>query len=224
MVLLGKIKYINPSLLKDNKSNPFKKLKRDEFIKFTESIKSKGIINPIVINNKNVILEGHNRKDAALFLKMEVVPVIIADVVNTEDEFEIQAQLNINRRQIGYNDKKKLIYDRYLDLIKSNDNRGKNRWESKTVNMAKLISSKTGIPEGTISRIIVDIKKDLLVKETKLGIYSLPEKNFASAVKLYKQYKEIEKKEKALKRERLNIKKLIEAITPIKNVEILISN
>ena len=45
--------------------------------KFIADIKKDGFINPIKINQDNIIIGGHRRFEAAKYLKLETIPVII---------------------------------------------------------------------------------------------------------------------------------------------------
>lgn len=72
------IKQIKITELKPYYNNP---RKNDQAVsKVAESIQAFGFQNPIICDNKMVIIAGHTRWKAALQLKLESVPVIIADL------------------------------------------------------------------------------------------------------------------------------------------------
>ena len=51
-----------------------------------KSIESFGFLNPIIVDADGVIICGHTRYEAAKNLKMETVPVIVADDLTKEQE------------------------------------------------------------------------------------------------------------------------------------------
>jgi len=70
----SELKYLPVSELRENPEN-FYQDEEDEM--FDESIKREGILKPIIIDENNVILDGHRRYRRALKYKIERVPVII---------------------------------------------------------------------------------------------------------------------------------------------------
>ena len=49
------------------------------------SIKSKGVLTPLIITKDNIIISGHSRYYACLKLKMETIPAIESDITNQLD-------------------------------------------------------------------------------------------------------------------------------------------
>lgn len=66
------------------KDNPRKHTDR-QVLQIAESISEFGFVNPILIDEKNMILAGHGRFLAAQKLELETVPVVIVDNL-TEDQ------------------------------------------------------------------------------------------------------------------------------------------
>lgn len=66
---------------------PYEKNPRhnDEAVKYVaNSIKEFGFKNPIIIDKNNVIIAGHTRLKASIYLNLESVPCIIADDLTEE--------------------------------------------------------------------------------------------------------------------------------------------
>ena len=74
---------MNLSEIKPYENNP--RIKSKEAIKaVAESIKEFGFKQPIVVDKNNIIIVGHTRYEAAKKLKLDEVPVIVADELNEE--------------------------------------------------------------------------------------------------------------------------------------------
>lgn len=83
-----KIEMISLDRIKEYPNHRFRKIKKwDEFV---ESIKQHGILMPLLLINdkddpeKYIVLAGHNRRAAAIELKMPQIPAVIMNV----DEIE----------------------------------------------------------------------------------------------------------------------------------------
>ena len=71
------IKYYSPDQLKPYEKNPRKNLNVD---KVADSIIEFGFQQPIVVDKDMVVIVGHTRLEASKKLKLDKVPVIIADI------------------------------------------------------------------------------------------------------------------------------------------------
>jgi len=71
------IKYLSPSELKPYDRNPRKNLNVD---KVADSLKEFGFQQPIVVDKKMIVIVGHTRLEASKKLKLDKVPVLIADI------------------------------------------------------------------------------------------------------------------------------------------------
>jgi len=71
------IKYYSPDQLKPYEKNPRKNLNVD---KVADSLKEFGFQQPIVVDKDMVVIVGHTRLEASKKLKLDKVPVIIADI------------------------------------------------------------------------------------------------------------------------------------------------
>jgi ParB-like chromosome segregation protein Spo0J len=59
---------------------------RFEYKSLKSSIASKGVQTPVVINQNNVILDGHHRVKACRELSIENIPVLVKSFDNKFDE------------------------------------------------------------------------------------------------------------------------------------------
>ena len=71
------IKYISPNELIPYENNPRKNLNVD---KVADSLKEFGFQQPIVVDKGMVVIVGHTRLEASKKLKLDKVPVLIADI------------------------------------------------------------------------------------------------------------------------------------------------
>ncbi|AKU80305.1 ParB/RepB/Spo0J family partition protein [Spiroplasma turonicum] len=82
--------YIDINILKPNPYQPRKVFDDEEIIELSESIKTHGIIQPIIINNDNEIVAGERRMRAAKIAGLKTVPVIIINLSKVQmEEFAI---------------------------------------------------------------------------------------------------------------------------------------
>lgn len=88
------VKELNPALY-----NP-RKWSEDAVAQLTESIKSFGLVDPILVNSspdrKNVVIGGHFRLKVAKDLGIKEVPVVYIDIPDIEREKELNIRLNKN--------------------------------------------------------------------------------------------------------------------------------
>ncbi|QBQ08198.1 chromosome partitioning protein ParB [Spiroplasma gladiatoris] len=81
---------ISLDLLKPNPYQPRKIFDNEEINQLADSIKIHGIIQPIIINNKNEVVAGERRMRAAKIAGLEEVPVIVLTLSNQQmEEFAI---------------------------------------------------------------------------------------------------------------------------------------
>lgn len=93
-VTYQKVKELNPAPY-----NP-RKWSEDAIAQLTESIKSFGLVDPILVNGatdrKNVVIGGHFRLKVAKDLGIKEVPVVYIDIPDIEREKELNVRLNKN--------------------------------------------------------------------------------------------------------------------------------
>ncbi|QHX37063.1 ParB/RepB/Spo0J family partition protein [Spiroplasma sp. BIUS-1] len=81
---------VDPSLLKPNPFQPRKTFEDDELKELAESIKLHGIIQPVIINNKNEIIAGERRTRAARMAGLKEIPAVILELTSNQmEEFAI---------------------------------------------------------------------------------------------------------------------------------------
>lgn len=93
-VTYQKVKELNPAPY-----NP-RKWSEEAIAQLTDSIKSFGIVDPILVNSsasrKNVVIGGHFRLKVAKDLGIKEVPVVYVDIPDIEREKELNVRLNKN--------------------------------------------------------------------------------------------------------------------------------
>ncbi len=93
-VTYQKVKELNPAPY-----NP-RKWSDDAIAQLTDSIKSFGLVDPILVNSsqsrKNVVIGGHFRLKVAKDLGIKEVPVVYVDIPDIEREKELNIRLNKN--------------------------------------------------------------------------------------------------------------------------------
>ena len=93
-VTYQKVKELNPAPY-----NP-RKWSDDAIAQLTDSIKSFGLVDPILVNGspdrKNVVIGGHFRLKVAKDLGIKEVPVVYVDIPDIEREKELNVRLNKN--------------------------------------------------------------------------------------------------------------------------------
>ena len=81
--------------------NKFPDLSKKDFYALKDSIERWGIIEPIVINQNNVIICGKERYRAALLLGIEKVPVVIRKTNGNAEIENISLEENLRRRHFS---------------------------------------------------------------------------------------------------------------------------
>ena len=103
-------------------------LSNKDFNKLKESIEKWGIIEPIIINQNNVIICGKERYRAALVLGIAKVPVVIRKTNGDDEISNISLEENLKRRHLVSSVKTKETQDLYeLKQIKGKGRKGRKR-------------------------------------------------------------------------------------------------
>jgi ParB family chromosome partitioning protein len=104
-IITGKALEINISEIKENPYQPRKEFNELEIIKLKESIKEKGIIEPLIVIKKDngyELIAGQRRLMAAKAANFEKVPVIIRDkITNQSDKLELALIENMLRQDLN---------------------------------------------------------------------------------------------------------------------------
>lgn len=77
-----------------------KRLRRDlgDLNELAESIEKHGLLNPVIVNHKKVLLAGERRLESAKLLGWETIPVRVLDNPSRIEELEIEIDENIHRK------------------------------------------------------------------------------------------------------------------------------
>lgn len=100
MNLMNNIQYISTDKLKAHPRNNdfFDNIYGDKWHDFLESIRTSGIIEPIVATQNYVVISGHQRLRAAKELKLLEVPVIVKNYKSEQDELKDLIETNLRQR------------------------------------------------------------------------------------------------------------------------------
>ena len=94
---------LEPSKIIQNPSQPRKKFEEDKIRELADSIMEKGIIQPIIVREKDgkyEIVAGERRYRAAIEAKMKKIPVIIKNV-DDEESLELAIIENVQRENLN---------------------------------------------------------------------------------------------------------------------------
>jgi ParB-like chromosome segregation protein Spo0J len=168
--------YVSPNDLLINPENPYRELNKDDYERLKADIAKRGIIDPLIIDEKNTLLTGHNRLQIALELELETIPVRkLSSLLSSEEKYKIMLLDNLNRRQLTPAEKTEFIKKAYGKEINT-DHRGKVKIKptgdgfKEKINTAEKISKETGISKRQAERIISKIKSESKPKETEAKI------------------------------------------------------
>ena len=113
-----KIEEIDLGLLDEFPNHPFKVLNNDELDKLKESIKSNGVLEPIIVRKKDdryEIVSGHRRKLASQLVGLKTMPCIIRNMNNDEATIYM-VDSNMHREEILPSEKAR-AYKMKLDAL-----------------------------------------------------------------------------------------------------------
>lgn len=68
-----------------------------EYESFVQSVKSFGVISPIIVTPENVVISGWTRVRACKDLGLEFIPAIIQEFESLEDEIIAMCDCNLSR-------------------------------------------------------------------------------------------------------------------------------
>ena len=81
------IEMIDIQLLKSHPKNK-EIYGQEDIINLAESIKKNGLKNPLLVNQNNIIISGHRRTYACIYLGIKEVPIIRIEFKNENEELE----------------------------------------------------------------------------------------------------------------------------------------
>lgn len=199
---------------------------------FDESIKNNGIEQPITINDKHVLLDGHSRYKKALKYKIKLIPYLIKSFEEKLEEKKFVIETNLKRRHLSTIQKVKLavpLLEIEQELAKkrqtaylkkgthsplaSSDADGKKTLASNDAKVkgkaAAIISKKYGLSTSTLER-----GKTVLQKASKEDLKELEEHPEKTSInKIYKKIVKQDKKkeiQKALEKKQVHLPKTIQ--------------
>lgn len=152
--------------------NKFPDLSKKDFYALKDSIERWGIIEPIVINQNNVIICGKERYRAALLLGIEKVPVVIRKTNGNAEIENISLEENLRRRHFSpYKEVKEINSPYELKSVKEKVERRRKK-RNCTISR-KSTTEQTDISEKHIPRSHNSVKLILelseLVDEEKIN-------------------------------------------------------
>ena len=127
---LGKIENIDINLIDDFKDHPFKVLENDELKSLEESIKTSGVLSPVIIrpkeNGRYEMISGHRRKLACQKLGYDSMPAVVKELSN-EMATIFMVDSNLQREKLLPSEKAfayKMKYDAMKHQGKASDPMG----------------------------------------------------------------------------------------------------
>lgn len=141
------------SKVKDLKPHPrnkefFDDMSGDKWKEFLESVKTSGIIEPIVITQDNVVVSGHQRLRAAKELNLETVPTIMKTYYSEDEILKDLLETNVRQRgSINTSSVKSAAIISTLEKIYKGDKSGT------TPNNQKELADKLGVSLRTLQYI-----------------------------------------------------------------------
>lgn len=115
-----KVELVSINTIKPYKNNPRINSKSRDYV--ANSLKEYGFQQPIVVDNKGVIIVGHTRFLAAKDLGFEQVPVLVADTLTPEQVKAYRIADNKTHEYALWDDQ--LLSDEFKDLLVNNDING----------------------------------------------------------------------------------------------------
>ena len=104
---------IDINLIKSNEEQPRRSFDDEKILELAESIKSNGIIQPLVlkkVNNEYIIVAGERRWRAARMAELEVVPCNIIEITDTQSA-EIALLENLQREDLNFIEEAEAYYN-----------------------------------------------------------------------------------------------------------------
>lgn len=175
---------------------------------FLDSIKTKGVLTPLLITEEGIIISGHQRYHAAQKLNLNKVPVT---VFNSTDEFDIrEALVHFNRQRVKTNES---IAREYQVLKEVEEERAKQR-QQKAGGDRKSEGYQKSVVENFPPAIGEGKSRDIAA--AKIGVSSKTAEKASTIVKEIDSLEEKGQQEKAINlREKLNKKSVDSAFKEV---------
>lgn len=197
-VELGPIKEIPLDRLKPHPKNDtlFRVESEHYFQGLMENMKKRGQSVPIIVDQDNKILCGHNRVKVAKFLKWKTIKAtkVLKNFKSEQDEVAFMVGEQLDRRHFGPADRVRVyeaafpnLVDRVMVETRGRPNKSQVRDEDRFGLSAKQISEKTGISLRTVSQDIHKLRKNITdlrgLKKAPIRMGSVENKTALSAVR-----------------------------------------
>lgn len=178
-MLLSKLKKISELILNEKYSEIVPRHTPEEYASLRDSIDMEGQKDPIVINNKGVILDGYTRYEILQNLGREI-ETRVKQFSNIKDEEYYVIETNLNRRHLNAFQKVELsqkLHDQIRKQLKDRQRLGENYngGDGKNLNWRKELSKKIGIGENQCQQGMALIKRNdmetiMNLREGKISI------------------------------------------------------
>lgn len=146
-----KVEVIDMSLIDDFKDHPFKVIENDELKSLEESIKTNGVLSPVIVRKKEdgryEMISGHRRKFACEKLGKEFIPCLVKDL--TDDEATIfMVDSNLQREKLLPSEKA-FAYKMKYEALKNSRNKSVNQHDTKVRQVGTVIRSDDILSENS---------------------------------------------------------------------------
>lgn len=197
------LKYFNPEEVKVKEDNPFHKFgfKGEEFDTLRDSVRENGVLHPIFIDKDGECLSGNRRLVICQELGKLIPGYQFLEELDNEDERILIYHPNTGSRQLSASDKKRLIQDRFKDILG-------------TPKSLPMISRLTGIHISTVKNISAAAKKQR--EFDRLG-KNLTEADYKANLKYFLKLEKVKKQVSDLMVERNKIIKALEETAPMES-------
>jgi len=89
-------------------------LKPEERAALRDNIKVHGVLNPIHVDEENVVIDGHNRLELAVELGLQTIPTKIVSGLSAEQKRDLAEDLNLHRRHLSRKQIRRVLARRLL--------------------------------------------------------------------------------------------------------------
>ena len=150
-----KIEEINISDLDTFPNHPFQVIENEDLRKLEESIKTNGILEPIIVREKNngryEIISGHRRKKASELIGLKTIPAIIRNMKDNEATiYMVDSNLH---REIILPSEKAFAYKMKLEAL-THQGKGTSRHSVEKLNTADYVGMENNESGRTVQRYI----------------------------------------------------------------------
>jgi len=132
------LEYINPNLLKPDPDQPRKKFDEEAIEKMATTLKTQNIINPIEVDESNVIITGEIRWRASKKAGLDRVPIIRLAGLDKDERRERQVIENLHQNALKDVELENAVYEMYLSGRYGKPQRGSGGSKNRDNTITKL--------------------------------------------------------------------------------------